>query len=290
MWFWLALASAVLGAVDVILSKRILHKVSSSVLAWATFTLSIPPLFIISLKDGIPSLNLIFYFGVFGSSLAFVFAKTIGNRSLKQNLISKIMPLAAFSGVFTYVFGLILLSESIRFIPLLGIISVVLGSYILNVDQAREDFLKPFKIVFATRTSVFFLIAVMLGSLTAVLDKLGLNNTTPKSPVFILLVEQIIMSVMLMPYLLRNKSKTWIKELRNNFGGLFLISVIFLITGLLVFYAYIDGPVALIIGVKRLQIFFILLMGYIFFKDKPTKHVWVATIVMILGVLMIRLG
>src|SRR3989344_3716519 len=100
MWFWLALLSAILGAIEVILSKRILHKVSSSVLAWTTFTLSIPFLFVLSLKDGIPSLNLIFYIGVFGSSLAFVFAKTIGNRSLKQNLISKIMPLAAFSGFF----------------------------------------------------------------------------------------------------------------------------------------------------------------------------------------------
>ena len=109
MWFWLALASAVLGAVDVILTKKILHKVSPAVQAWAIFTLSIPPLFIISLKDGVPTLNHIFYLGVFSSSLAFVFAKTIANSTLKQNLISKIMPLAAFSGIFTYIFGLIFL-------------------------------------------------------------------------------------------------------------------------------------------------------------------------------------
>ena len=51
-----------------------------------------------------------------------------------------------------------------------------------------------------------------------------------------------------------------------------------------------DGPVALVIGVKRLQIFFMLLMGYLFFKDKTTKHIWVATFIMVLGVLMIRLG
>ena len=290
MWFWLALASAVLGAVDVILSKRILHKVSPSVLSWATFTLPIPLLFILSLKDGIPTLNLIFYVGVFGSSLAFVFAKTIFNNALKQNLISKIMPLAAFSGVFTYIFGLILLSESIRLVPVIGLISVVLGSYILNADQAKEDFLKPFKIVFATKTSVFFLIAVMLGSLTAVLDKLGLNNTTPKSPVFVLLIEQIIMSIMLAPYMLRKENKIWAKELKNNFLALFLNSVIFLMVGLVVMYAYTDGQVALVMGIKRLQIFFILMMGYLFFKDKPTKHIWVATAIMILGVLMIKLG
>jgi uncharacterized membrane protein len=185
---------------------------------------------------------------------------------------------------------LIFLSESIRPIPVIGLISVVLGSYILNADQAKEDFLKPFKIVFATKTSLYFLIAIMLGSLTAVLDKLALNNTLPKSPVFTILIEQIIMSAILTPYLLRKESKTWIKELKNNFLMLSLISIIFFITGLLVFYAYIDGPVALIIGVKRLQIFFILLMGYLFFKDKPTKHIWAATAIMILGVLMIRLG
>lgn len=291
MWFWLAFISSVLGAVDVILNKKSLDKVSAPVLSWSLFTLSIPPLFYFVLKDGIPEINQIFLAGTIGSSLAFVFARTIINHNLKQNLISKIFPLTAFSGIFTYVFGLILLSESIKLIPILGLISVIFGSYVLNADEAKEDVLKPFKLLFKTKASIFFMIAIMMGSITAIFDKLALNNTVPQSPAFTMLIEQIIMSFVLTVYLLTREKKTWIIELKNNFGILFLNSIIFLVVGFFVFYAYKEsGPVALVLGIKRLQIFFILLMGYIFFKDKPIKHSWIATAIMIVGVLMIKLG
>ncbi len=107
MWFWLAFASALFGAIEVILSKKALHKVSAALMAWSLFALSLPPLFLLTLREGIPALNLTFFVGVFGSSLAFVFAKTIFNNALKQNLISKILPLTSFAGIFTYIFGLI---------------------------------------------------------------------------------------------------------------------------------------------------------------------------------------
>lgn len=290
MWFWLAFGSAVLGAVDVILNKQCLNKVSAAVLTWALFTLSIPPLAYLALKDGMPSLNQIFFLGVVGSSLTFVFSKTITNATLKQNLLSKVFPLTAFSGLFTYVFGLILLSESLRLIPVLGLVSIILGSYILNADQAKEDFLKPFKLLFSNKASVLFLFAIMLNSITSVFDKIGITNTSPTNPAFTLLIESIIMATMLTLYLLNKEYDTWIKELKNNFGILLLNGAVYLIVSLLVFSAFVGGPVALVLGIKRLQIFFILLLGYLFFKDKPTKHAWIATAIMILGVLMIRLG
>lgn len=290
MWFWLAIASSILGAVDVILSKKALHKVSAVVLSWSLFALPIPLLIYLALLEGIPTLNLFFFLGVFGSSLAFVFAKTIGSEILKNNLISKILPLTAFGGIFTYIFGLIFLSESIRLVPLLGLLAIIFGAYILNADQAREDFLKPFKLLFLKKESLLYLLAIMLGSLTAILDKWALNNSIPTSPVFTTLIEQIIMSILLSGYLLRKESKMYFTQLKNNFGILLLNSIVFIAVGLLIFYAYTGAPVALVLGVKRLQIFFILLMGYLFFKDKPTKHVWIATAIMILGVLMIKLG
>ena len=290
MWFWLAFGSAVLGAVDIILNKKSLNKVSPAVLTWSLFTLSIPPIAYLALKDGIPFLNQIFFLGVTISSLTFVFAKTITNSTLKQNLVSKVFPLTAFSGIFTYIFGLIFLSETIRFIPVLGLLAIVLGSYILNADQAKEDFLKPFKLLFTNRASILFLFAIMLSSLTSISDKIGINNTNPTNPAFTLLIENMIMAMMLTLYLLKKESSTWIKELRSNYKILFLNTSVYLVVSLLVFYAFADGPVALVLGIKRLQIFFILLLGYLFFKDKPTKHTWIATAVMILGALMIKLG
>src|ERR1035437_10415739 len=114
MWFWLALASAVLGAVDVILSKKILSRVSSAVLTWYLFASTIPILIYLAYLEGIPVLSLHFFAAATASSLIFIFSKMITNSALKQNLISKIMPLSSFSGLFTYIFGLLFLGESIR--------------------------------------------------------------------------------------------------------------------------------------------------------------------------------
>lgn len=291
MWFWLTIISTVLGAVEVILSKKILYKVSPTVLTWFLFASTLPILIVLVCFEGIPVLNLYFFIATFTSALIFIFSKMITNNALKQNLISKIMPLSSFGGLFTYIFGLIFLSESIRPIPLLGLFSIIAGAYVLNVDQAREDFLKPFKLLFLKRESLIFILAVMMGSFTVVLDKSAIANTIPTSPIFTLLIEQAIMSIFLGAYMLRKENKTWSGEIKNNFWILTINGIIFLAQGLLVFYAYnLGGPGALVVGVRRLQLFIILLMGYLFFKDKPTKHVWLATAIMILGVLMIKLG
>lgn len=291
MWFWLAIASSVFGAIDVIISKKVLHKVSPVVLGWSIFALSIPILIPLSLREGIPSFSSFFFVAAFSSSLIYVFSKAISNSALKQNLISKILPLTAFTGFFTYIFGLIFLSESIRPLPLFGLLSILFGAYILNADQAREDLWKPLKLLFLEKGSLLYLFALMLGSLTVILDKTALSNTLPQSPTFTMLIEQVVMSAFFGAYLLKKENKTCFSEIKNNFWILLLNSLNNLTVGFLIFYAYsLNGPVALVVGVKRLQIFFVLLMSYLFFKDKPTKHIWIATAIMILGVLMIKLG
>lgn len=291
MWFWLSFGAAIIGAVDVIISKKALCKVSATVLAFCLFALTIPILIYTSWLEGIPVLNSFFFIGVFGSSLIFVFSKTITNQVLKQNLISKILPLTAFTGFFTYIFGLLFLSETIRTIPLIGLLSIVVGAYILNADQAKEDLLKPLKLLFLKKESLIYLFALMLGSLVVILDKWALINTVPNSPSFTLLIEQIIMSILLGVYMIKRERNTYLEEIKGNFGILALNSLTNLAIGFSLFYAYsLGGPVALVVGVKRLQIFLVLLMGYLFFKDKPTRHVWIATAIMVLGVLLIRLG
>jgi uncharacterized membrane protein len=205
MWFWLAFASAILGSIDVIINKLLLHKVSAGVLTWSLFTLSFPPLIYFAFKDGIPSVNQFFFIGVTGSAVTFVFSKTITNQTLKSNLISKVFPLTAFSGLFTYLLGLLFLSESIRLIPVTGLMFIIAGSYILNAENAREDLLKPFKILFADKASVLFLFAILLNSITSIFDKTALNNTTPANAAFTLFFENIIMIIIMTYYLIKKR-------------------------------------------------------------------------------------
>lgn len=63
--------------------------------------------------DKTPEVNWLFLVGTLGSAIFFVIAKTMTNYSMKNSLLSKIFPLSALGAVFTYLFGLILLSETI---------------------------------------------------------------------------------------------------------------------------------------------------------------------------------
>ncbi len=289
MWFWLAFSASIIGSIDVILSKHCLKHVSAPVLTWALFTLPLPFLLYFAVRAGIPSLTQSFYVGAIGSSLAFVISKTIANSAYKKNDLSTIFPLTSFAGIFNYVLGLLFLSETIRPIPLLGLFTVIIGSYILNLDQAKEGFLKPFKILFTNKTSLLFLFSMLLNSLTSIFDKIGITNTQPVNPTFVLLVENVCMSLILTIYLCK-KQPGWFKELKTNFSSLLINSSVYQIKSLIVFTAFIGGPVALVMGIARLQIFFILLLSYFFFKDRPSKHVWFASFIMALGVLLIKLG
>lgn len=290
MWFLLAFLSAILGGIDVVLNKKCLNRVSAAVLTWSLFVFSTIPIVYVVIHQGIPITNNVFYFATIGSSITFVFSKTIVNNTLKNNLISRVFPLTALAGVFTYIFGLIFLSESIRVIPVVGILATVIGSYILNTDKAKDGLLEPFKALFANRSSLLFLLAILLNSITTIFDKTGLNNTSPSNPSFTLLIENFFLIVFLTPYLIKKEKNTWKLEIKNNLIWLIINGIIYGCISLLIFAAYTDAPVALVMAIKRLQIFFVLLFSWLFFHDRPTKHAWIASVIMVFGILLIKLG
>ena len=288
MWFWYAILSAVISAFSVILNKLILKKVNTLLLTWSLFALPLPLLFLLSFKDVIPKINNLFFLGITGSSLSFVFSKTITLNSIKNNLLSKIYPLVSFSTFFTYIFGLILLSESIKLTAVIGLLIIILGGYILNAENARENILKPFKMLFLEKSSYVFLFAMILSSATSIFDKIGLTNVNPSNPTFVLFSENAFMTVLLTGYL-THKDKNWVNEIKNNFWFLFLASLIYMTLVLVAFLGFISGPVALVIGVKKVEILFVIILSFLVFKDKPDKHSVIAAVCMLCGVILTKL-
>lgn len=291
MWFWLSLASAVLGAVDIILNKKALKNVSPVVLNWGINSLSIPVLLPFVLRAGFPATNPTFWLAVISSALTWAVGKSLINSGLKNSLTSQIIPLSSLSGVFLYIFGIIFLGENLKAASLSGLLLILVGSYILNADEAKEDLLKPFKLIFQNKIFIFYLLGLVIVGLTAILDKISLLNTSPVSILFVLFLEDMLECLILTSYLVVKEKKTWLREVKGNLLFLFINSLMLTLIGIVVFAAYsTNGPVALVLGIKRLQVFFVLVLGYLFLNDKPTKHTWIATAVMIAGTILIKIG
>lgn len=287
MWFWYGLAAAFVGAVEVVISKRVLNKVGSALFTWSLFTLSLPLLALLSFKEGVGTVNYFFWIGTLVSSALFVFSKTMSNDSIKHGILSKLFPLSGLGALFTYLFGLVLLSEQLKPIPVFGIVLIVAGTYALNVDRAHEGIWQPIKLLFKERVSLVFIIAIGLSSLAGIFDKVGLTNISPRSTIFPLLIEDIFLSLFLLAYMLRFE-KNWVTQLKNNFWILFLTSTIYMVSNLLTFSGFLSGPVALTSGIKRVQILFVFLLGLMLLKDRPTKHAWLAAALMISGVILLK--
>jgi uncharacterized membrane protein len=289
MWFWFAIFSALVSAVSIILNKRALKNINASLVSWSLFSFSIPFLIYPAFINGWPKINLTFILATCASTFLFTYAKTISLRSLKSSLISEIVPLSFFAVLFQYIFGLIFLSQSLKIIPLIGLSLIVVGGYLLKIEEAKEDIFKPFKLLITNRSSFFYMIAMVLMPLATVFDKTALNNIEPINQSFYLLVGNIMTTIILSTYLIKQDTN-WIKDLKTNFWMLVWNGIFFTILSLLFLYGITTGAVALVSGVKKLEVFFVLTISWLFFKDKPKSSVWLGSAIMLLGVVLIKFG
>ena len=289
MWFWYAIFSALVSAVSIILNKKALKNINASLVSWSLFAFSIPFLAYPALKDGWPKLNTVFWIAITASVVSFAYAKTLTLKSLKGSLMSEIVPLAFFMVLFNYLFGLIFLSESLRLIPIIGLIFVIVGGYFLKVEEAKEDILKPFKLLLTNKESRAYLLAMIIMPLTSIFDKYGLKNIQPVNQSFLLLLENIMTTILIGSYMTK-KDQKWITNLKNHFWSLCLNGVVYTILALLFLYGITTGAVALVSGVKKLEVFFVLVLGWLLFGDKPKRGVWIGSLIMLVGVALIKLG
>jgi len=289
MWFWYAVLSAIVSAVSVILNKKALKNINVSLVSWALFAFSIPFLIYPAFKDGVPKVNNLFWIVITASVISFAYAKTLSLKSLKGSLMSEVIPLAFFAVLFQYIFGLIFLSESLKIIPIIGLILIVVGGYFLKAEEAKEDILKPFKLLLTNKESRAYLLAMIIMPLTSIFDKFGLKNIQPVNQSFLLLIENVMTTVLIGFYMTR-KDKQWVTDLKNNFWSLCLNGIVYTVLSLLFLYGITTGAVALVSGVKKLEVFFVLLLGWLLFGDKPKSSVWLGSIIMLLGVILIKLG
>jgi uncharacterized membrane protein len=289
MWFWFAILSALVSAISIILNKKALKNINASLVSWSLFAFSIPILAYPAFKNGWPKLNTVFWIAITASVISFAYAKTLTLKSLKGSLMSEIILLAFFMILFNYLFGVIFLSETLRLIPIIGLILIIIGGYFLKVKEDREDIFKPFKLLLINKNSRAYLLAMIIIPLVSVFDKYGLKNIQPVNQSFLLLMENF-MTAVLIGFYMTKKNRRWIIDLKDNFWSLFLNGIVYTFVSLLFLYGITTGVIALVSGVKKLEVFFVLILGWFLFNDKPKKEVWIGSLIMLVGVVLIKLS
>ncbi|MCK5082452.1 MAG: DMT family transporter, partial [Candidatus Omnitrophica bacterium] len=145
MWIPLILATAFFVSLQDVLGKKIIDRVDPHVVAWGWFFFSLPLLTGCLIIDGIPPLDSLFWKSLIISTVLLTFASILYFKAIKYSDLSIAVPMLAFTPLFLLITSPIILGEFPGFLGIIGVLLIVIGSYVLHLQGRLKNFWDPFK-------------------------------------------------------------------------------------------------------------------------------------------------
>ena len=208
-------------------------------------------------------------------------------RAIRESPLSLTLPYLAFTPVFNVVTGYLFLGESVSGAGFAGILLVVCGAWLLNLDAARTgrrlDVLAPFHAIAREQGSRLMLGTAALYSLTSVLGKGALEYVCPQffGPFYFALLALVATSLFA-----SRELQSWSAAGRNLRAHL-LVGIFMAGMVLAHFHAIEHVEVAYMIAVKRTSLLFGMLYGAWLFGETGLAGNLAAALLMLAGVYLI---
>jgi len=286
-WYYLALISALFSAGAAIMEKKTLFKEKalefSAVMAIFNVFLSIPFIGQIDFTAlPIPALAVLYVKSILGM-LAFLFIM----HGIKNLEISGALPILVLTPGLVAVFAMILLKESLTSWQIGGLVLLLVGTYVLQIGH-REDLLGPFKLFGRSRGHRFLLGALIIFTVTSLLDKLLLRDF--KLPPYTMLTFQHLflgLNFMILTIIRRRSYYSLAKTFQNSWKPILLVSAFTIIYRLTQILAVKSGSVALVLALKRVSVFFAVVAGGHLFHEHYLVRKTLATVTMLAGAALV---
>jgi drug/metabolite transporter (DMT)-like permease len=208
--------------------------------------------------------------------------------SLKNLEISNALPLLALTPGFIAVFAFIFLGESLKTMEVIGLIVLIIGTYLLESQSLKEIFY-PLSVFIKSKYHRFAVLALLLFTASSILDKLLLVKLK-LSPVSLTAFQHIYFALLfsIIYFFFRKKSQPIALSVsKNNFGWIALISVLTIGYRFTQVAAIGMASVALVLAVKRTSVFWATIIGGKIFSDKDLLKRSIAAILILIGALLI---
>ncbi len=294
-WFWLAFISAVFSALSAVGEKKVLFSLDALSFAFlislATLVFSIPFFSSIQYEGFLSAGILILGFKTILNAAAFLFVM----YSIKNLEISEALPLLALTPGLVALFGILLIGDYLSFFEWIGIVMMIVGTYILEARpkspgtkgfrKSVKNYLQPLTSLFRFSRYSYVIIALFLFALTSILDRILLTDYK-LSPYAFMAYQQIFFAVIFSVVVLirhRGFAKPFKEVTRKTVYMILLISVFTVVYRLTQIEAIQLAPVALVLSVKRLSVLMAIVFGGKLFKEKRLKRRAVAAIIIISG-------
>lgn len=282
MWIILAFGVALFDSLKNVVAKSTLKNVDEYVVAWSNCFFSaillIPVLFF-----EIPEIKPMYYVGLFVSGSLNVAALVFFMKSIKHSDLSITVPLTTLSPLLLLITSPIIVGEFPNSQGISGMVLIVLGAYLLNLKSSWQGFFAPFKAIVFEKGPRYMLFVVLLWSITANFDKIGVVNS---SPLFYSFTIQAYIGLILLFFVIPT-FKRQPQLFKNNFKSLSGIGVLSALTIICHMIAISLTIVPYVISIKRTNSILSVIFGRIFFKEGNLKERLTAAILMFIGVLLV---
>ncbi len=282
-WVWLSLLTAFLSATESTVEKRLLSDMSAWEMGSYPLLYSAPVFACIVAATGVPETAP----GFWPTMLALLPFNMLGYalhmRSIQVSPLSLTMPFLAFTPVFAIFTGILILGERPNIWGVLGVLTLTAGGYILNLKPGMRGFLEPIRAVARERGSLYMLAAALIYSVTGVLGKKTVLQSTP---VYSASMFMLLMTAMYVPAALAVGKVRPAALLRRPAAG--VMSAGLLVAHILCHYhAVAVGNAAYMLGIKRLNGVFAVIYGRFVFGETDTLIRLGGTLLMTVGTALI---
>lgn len=284
-----AQGSAILQASQNILNKKLVKQEEPFVVIWYTIFLSMFFLVPTVVISGVPELGTKFFFYLGLRLVLDVVALSLYFYSLREGDISLVIPLSTFSVVFSLISSSIINHEIPNLIGILGIIIIIIGTYLLNLpgkERLKNIFL-PFKLIYSDNSARLILLSAFLYGIIYSINKAGISNSSTSFFTFSAALGLLICFTTVLLY--KNNGdlskQIKIKKLKQFLPLGLIDGVKIFLFMLAVTYTYVSFADA---SDNTTAVYSTLFAGFIF-KEKIKQRI-IPILIMIFGVVLISLS
>ncbi|MFD2518678.1 EamA family transporter [Salinimicrobium flavum] len=262
--FLLAFGTAVSEALKDITSKYNLHHIDEYTAAFSMHLVQSLLLFPIVIYLGIEYMSTRFLWALLASSVLQLGVILLYFKAIKRSEISVTLPLITLTPLFMLITSPIMIGEFPSTLGIFGILLIVTGTYISNISEDPKKIFAPFVSLISNQGSRYMLLVAFIWSITANIDKIGVEET---SPVYWAFSKDLLVLFYLVPILLIKSKKPWL-QIRNRKWPLFMVGFFKSSSVITQMFALQFILVPYVISIKRASSVFIILYAFLFMNER----------------------
>lgn len=285
--FLLAFGTAISEALKDITSKYNLHHIDEYTAAFSMHLVQSLLLIPLVFYFGFEAMSPRFLWALLASSLLQLIVILLYFKAIKRSELSVTVPLVTLTPLFMLITSPIMIGEFPSLLGVGGIVLIVAGTYISNIDQENKNFFAPFASLVKNQGPRYMLLVAFLWSITANIDKVGVEET---SPIYWAFAKDFVILVYLVPIIIW-KSKKPLLQIKNRKWPLLLVGFFRSASVLTQMFAIQFILVAYVISIKRASSVFIILFAFFYMNERKNfRNRLTGIIIIMLGLGIIAIS